>query len=239
VGLVRFFVVFLLGIGAAFGAYGAGVIDYFTHSSMHGWFFHQKPVVLRVSDDTMASDPACRARYAVDNHSSQRVLVLFASANDGFAARTASGYGRGEYGSPGYYGSSNDAPASYGSGNYGSGYYGSGYYGSGYYGSSEPDTSLNGASSASDAAFPHIRTQAAIPVEVAPGEEKYIRPLDGSPNINSASGRYGAGVNAALAALRCGSGRLVTLRLDDCTTNESGVCSTAGTFSPGEDFNSY
>ena len=213
--LVKVFVVFLLGLGAAFGAYASGMVHYVAHSGLQGWFMHARPVVLQVSADSApTADSTCATHYSVDNHSSQRVLVLFTPPNDQFAARSPNGFNRSRLDPPGYYGLS------------------------GYYGSSEIDTTPVAAPSVDTATgAPRVHAQATIPVEVAPGEEKDIEPLDGGQN--SALGRNGARIHVTFAAARCESDRLVTFLLNDCTTNESGVCSAAGTFSPGGEYNSY
>jgi hypothetical protein len=187
VGFIRFIVVFLLGIGAAFGAYATGALGHLAnYGSVPTWWAASHPVVLRVSGARRNS--ACESGYTIDNHSSRRVLVLVTPPGEDIRAediRTRSA----------------DGPPT------------------GYYGSSERETPYGDA--------PAVRTQTMIPVEVAPGEEKNVGPRDNGPTRDPAS--------AAVA--RCDDNRLVTL--NDCATNESGVCSSASTFSQGGDQNRY
>jgi hypothetical protein len=187
VGLIRFIVVFLLGIGAAFGAYATGGFGYAPQHPWNRWFAPSHPVVLRVRE--AGRESACEARYVIDNHSSRRVLVLVTPEYEGSRAPMA------DLGN-------DSAPPS-------------GYYGS---------------SSAPDSGAPAVHTQTIVPAEVAPGEEKNVGPRDDAP-LNTA--------RAGAAAARCDNNRPVTLQLNDCATDESGVCSSASTFTPGGDYNRY
>ena len=183
-GIIRFIVVFLLGIGAAFGTYASGALGNLSRNGSPYWLAPWHPVVLRV--DAASGDPLCQ-RYAIDNHSSRRVLVLVTSAGEERRTRTAADF------------AGDQAPPS------------------GYYGSSGQEPSYDGA--------PAVRTRTVIPVEVGPGEEKNVGPRNGGSSPDDAT------------ATRCGDNRLVTLT--DCATDESGVCSSASTFSRGGDFNRY
>lgn len=74
--------IFLLGVGAAAGAYVTGAVDYL---SQHNYFLNnigipQSGVVLRVSDVDQAR-PACPARYSVENRSARRLIIVFGNAS--------------------------------------------------------------------------------------------------------------------------------------------------------------
>ncbi len=83
--LIRFFVVFLLGIGAAAGAYFTGAVDYLSQASLlhgigapfHGIGVPAQDIVLRVRGD--ASAAACPARYSIENRSGRRLRLVFSS----------------------------------------------------------------------------------------------------------------------------------------------------------------
>src|ERR1700677_1100127 len=76
VGLLRFCVVFLLGLGVALGAYATGGLDYIARQHFgRSWYGSGHDMVLRVSGSGL--NGACTEHYAIDNRSNRRVLVVF------------------------------------------------------------------------------------------------------------------------------------------------------------------
>lgn len=80
--VLRFFVVFLLGIGAAIGAYFGGALDYISHGGFGStisrpWLAPRTPAsaIIRIRDDE-AGNSACAPRYVVENSSGSQLLVL-------------------------------------------------------------------------------------------------------------------------------------------------------------------
>lgn len=99
--IIRFCAVFLLGVGAALGAYATGALDYVSRQHLFQSWYQQgvapeHDMVLRVS--SAAPNDACPARYVVDNRSGRRVFVVFGT--DARFAQAPYGY---------------EGPASYGS----------------------------------------------------------------------------------------------------------------------------
>jgi hypothetical protein len=77
VALVRFFVIFFIGIGAALGAYATGTLDYLAQGHVaRTWFAPTHSMILRVRDEANASS-YCAPRYAIENDSNRRLVVLF------------------------------------------------------------------------------------------------------------------------------------------------------------------
>jgi hypothetical protein len=199
-------VVFLLGVGAALGAYATGGLDYMSRQHFsHSWYepASEHGLVLRVSGDAL--NEHCTARYAVDNRTGHHVFVVFAPEDGPFDARVASrpdeqqvSYGdEGPIDNRGAYGDGEefrpaDAP---------------------YRGDDR------NADPAQDYGAGVARNDAPPPVEVAPGEEKVLGRAD---EVADGSG-YGTD------AAPCGD-RVVKLRITDCTAAD-GAC--VGMNSPG------
>jgi len=215
VGLLRVFVFFLLGCGAALGAYGTGTLDYISqHHLFHSWYPYQpkRSMILRVG----GSSDGCTARYAIDNRSARHVFVvfdptLFATGSSGASASTNTGY----------------APASYG------GYAPSGetfvpddaYSDAGYappqgaaYAPPPPQTT-DYSPPARPAPVAPVATSALPIVAVSPGEEKIVGPFNGA---------YGGYGSAASSFARCPQDRVVKLQLTECPADD-GACVAAVT----------
>jgi hypothetical protein len=226
--VIRFFVVFLLGLGAALGAYATGTLDYMSRQHyFHSWYepasMPEHDMVLRVSGNAL--NGACTARYAVDNRSNRRVFVVFAPEAGPADARFAS-YDRQR--SYGYEGPTNDR---YESNAYGS-YAGANEefrpaespYRRGY-GDHHDDPRY-----AQEAPPDVADDQAPPPVEVAPGEKKILGRADGL-QVAEAAGPYDPESGMAEAGEPCGDDRVVKLQITDCAAGD-GAC-VAAMNSPG------
>jgi hypothetical protein len=213
VGLLRFCVVFLLGLGVALGAYATGGLDYISRQHfVRSWSGSGHDMVLRVSGSGL--NGACTEHYAIDNRSNRRVLVVFSPGAGGFA-----GHGREEaygtegddnrYGNAGGYTEAREEfrPAD---GDY-------------------PRRDVSPRYPQDDVASPD--DQAPPPVEVQPGEQKIIGRDDGA-QVAEASGSNGPIDDPTMTGARCGEARVVRLQLRDCTADD-GVC-VAGPNSAGE-----
>jgi hypothetical protein len=228
VGVIRFFVVFLLGIGAALGAYATGTLDYMSRQHYFRSWSEPGPMaehdmVLRVSGNAL--NGACTARYAVDNRSGRRVFVVFAPEAGPADARFAS-YDRQR--SYGYEGPTSDR---YESNAYGS-YAGadeefrpaeSSYHRD--YGDRHDDPRY-----AQELPPGVADDQAPPPVEVAPGEKKILGRAD-TMQVADADGSYGPEYDAAEAGEACGDDHIVRLQITDCAAGD-GAC-VAAMNSPG------
>ena len=215
--------VFLLGLGAALGAYATGGLDYVSRQHFFQSWYQPGPtpehdMVLRVSGTAL--NGACTARYAVDNRSGRRVFVVFAPEAGPGDVRLAPRRDD-RQGSYGY-----DGPVSdrYNSGMYGSyvdareefrpadGPYRGGYrdvdprYAQGY-----PEDATG--------------DQAPPPVEVAPGERKILGRADATQVADAVDPGYDADAEP------CGGDRIVRLQITDCAA-DNGAC-VAAMNSPG------
>ena len=119
-GLLRFCVVFLLGLGAALGAYATGGLDYMSRQHYFRSWSEQAAIpkhgmVLRVSGNAL--NEHCTARYVVDNRSGRRVFVVFAPEEGSGDARVALDDRRDDQQAYGYEGpvDARDESGSYGS----------------------------------------------------------------------------------------------------------------------------
>lgn len=221
--------VFLLGIGIALGAYATGALDYVARQHyFHAWYapasFGDRDMVLRVSGTAL--NGFCTERYAIDNQSGRRVLVIFspgrgdprlASDNRGVAY----GYGSpvdGRYGDAQPYADTGEEfrPAD-------------NDYSRGDTDPRDRQARLSGvapdqAPYPDEARYQAMNDQAPPPVEVAPGESKIIGRANG-PQIADAGPD-----DPAMAPGRCGD-RVVRLQLTDCARGD-GAC-VAETNYPG------
>ena len=241
--IIRFCVVFLLGLGAALGAYATGTLDYVSQHHVFGrWtapeLFADRDITLRVS----GVNGFCTTRYAVDNRSSRRIFVVFASEARPIDTGDVRGNRRGPYGyegpvddrsesdAYGYY--ADDAGGSYGDGSYAvSGeefrpvdgpYQREGVY-RGADPRSEPDPRF-----AQEAPAGIARDQSPPPFAVAPGEKKIVGRAD-DIQVADAAGPYSPRYDTAE---RCGGDRIVKLQVTDCAAGD-GAC-VAPTNLPGE-----
>jgi len=240
VGLLRVFAIFLLGCGAALGAYGTGTLDYISkHHLFRSWYPYQprRSMVLRVG----ASGDGCAPRYAVDNRSLRHIFVVFdpslvTTSSNGASGAVAANGAPGTYG--GYAPGTGYAPANYGG--YGppgetfapaGNYYASPYappYGYGPSGYAPPQSTVYSpriagiaASPVATPAIPAAAAPALPAVAVSPGEEKIVGPQ----NVNA--GAFYGGSSYA----RCPQDRVVKLQLTECPADDA-ACIAAVT-SPG------
>jgi hypothetical protein len=207
VGYLRFFVVFLLGVGVMLGAYATGGLDYIAQRHpFRSWYASKRDTVLHISSDAAGDDAYCTARYVVDNRSSRRIFVVLTPSDVGPAngaplEEASRGYDsqaereRVRYASDS--GSVPDDDVRYGNADYG-----------------QPRD---------DATFQDRNTDGAdMPAaEIRPGEQKTIDPLYAGRSLEAGVGRYVAGDNAAMG--HCGATHVVTLELNDCA-KEGGAC---------------
>ena len=222
-GLIRVFVIFLLGCGAALGAYGTGTLDYVSkHHLFHSWYPYQpkRSMILRVG----GSSDGCTARYAIDNRSARHVFVVFdpmltttssngptadASPNNGYAPATYGGYGPpGENFVPDdTYSDSGFAPPQ-----------------GAAYAPPPPQPTIYPPRTDVPAGPVPAATSAALPaVAVAPGEEKIVGPFNGA---------YGGYAGASSSFARCPQDRVVKLQLTECPADD-GACVAAVTSAAG------
>jgi hypothetical protein len=200
VGLLRFIVVFLVGLGVALGAYATGTLDYMAHSrylaSWYPWPHHS--MMLRVAEDAPG---ACATRYAIDNRSGRRVLVVFAPPANA-PLLNAQAQPPGAYG---YEGPERprDVSASGNDDAYGP------PDGPVEMGPHEPDVAADD---------PYTNGMDSAPFAVEPGETKLVGPAYGAQPV---AGRYDP--NGEMAGERCGAGHVVTLQITDCATDR-GAC---------------
>jgi hypothetical protein len=230
VGLLRFCVVFLLGLGAALGAYATGTLDYMSRQHyFRSWYqpgsVSEHDMVLRVSGNAL--NGACTARYAVDNRSGRRVFVVFAPQAGGPTdARFASDDRQDARQEP--YGSGGPVDARYASGAYGS-----------YADAREefrpgdgPDRGSDPYRNAGprDAQGPEALAdnEAPPPIEVGPGERKILG-RTGDVQVAQDDGSYGSGDDAPAAP--CGDDHVVKLQIADCADGDGGC--VAAMNSPG------
>lgn len=227
-GLLRFCVVFLLGLGAALGAYATGGLDYVARQHyFHSWYapssYADRDMVLRVSGTAL--NGFCTERYAIDNQSGRRVLVIFSPGRGDPRLASDDRGGAYGYGGPvdGRYGDAqpyageefrpaeNDYPR----------------------GDADPrdaqarlsNVAPDQAPYPDEARYQAVNDQAPPPVEVAPGESKIIgrandaRIADAGPD------------DQAMAPGRCGN-RVVRLQLTDCARDD-GACVTETNYPGG------
>lgn len=222
--ILRFCVVFLLGLGAALGAYATGALDYVAHQHyFRSWYqpapavVGERDMVLRVSGNAL--NGFCTERYAVDNRSGHRIFVVFApeaGADTRFAPR------RGPYGYEGFdddrY-ASDAEPDAYGS------YADAGEEfrpADGPYHREDPyrDADPRAAQYAPDYPARVANDQVPPPFEVAPGEKKILGLSDA---VGVADDPYGVENDVAG---RCGDDRIVKLQITDCAAGD-GACVAA------------
>lgn len=202
-GLLRFCVVFLLGLGAALGAYATGGLDYISRQHyFRSWYapVSEHDMVLRVSGSGL--NGACTEHYAIDNRSNRRVLVVISPGTRGFAGYDREdAYGtEGEddrYGNAGRYTDAREEfrPAD-----------------GGY-----PRRDVDPQYAQDDTA--RTDDQAPPPVEVQPGEQKIIG-RDDAAQIAEASGPID---DPTVRPAQCSEARVVRLQLRDCEAGD-GVC---------------
>jgi len=213
VGLLRVCVVFLLGVGAALGAYATGGLDYMSRQHFfHSWYEPQSEhgLVLRVSGNAL--NEQCTARYAVDNRTGRHVFVVFAPDDGPLDAHLAS-YDRQDEQQVSY---GDEGPVDNRGANAAAG---------------EEFRPADGpyrgddrnVDPAQDYPADVARNDAPPPVEVAPGEEKV---LGRAGEVADAADGPGYGT----AAAPCGD-RVVKLRITDCAAGD-GACVRMN--SPGE-----
>ena len=225
-GLLRVFVIFLLGCGAALGAYGTGTLDYVSkHHLFHSWYPYQpkRSMILRIG----GSADGCTARYAIDNRSARHVFVVFdptliatggntptaeANSNNGYAPAAYGGYGPpGETFVP----ADNDPDVGYAPPR------------DAAYAPPPPQPNVYSPPAsqptAPAAAVPIAATTALPAVAVAPGEEKIV-----GPN----AGAYGGYASASSSFARCPQDRVVKLQLTECPADD-GACIAAVTSAGG------
>ncbi len=215
-GLLRFCVVFLLGVGMALGAYATGSLDYVARQHFfRSWYQSgsENGLVLRVSGNAL--NEHCTARYAVDNRTGRHVFVVFAPDSGPLDAHLAS-YDDRRDAQPVSYG--NEGPVDdqvddqYDSGTYGS----SADTGEDFRPADGPsrsdDRNVDPHDPRGDAADV-ARNDAPPPIEVGPGEEKV---LGRAGEVADADGAYGARADS------CGD-RVVKLQITDCAAS-NGAC---------------
>jgi hypothetical protein len=221
VGLLRICVVFLLGVGAALGAYATGTLDYISRQHFfHSWYepASEHGLILRVSGNAL--NDHCTARYAVDNRTGRHVFVVFAPEDGPLDAHLAS-YDRPDEQQVSY---GDDQPVD-----------DRGAYGAdaeefrpadGQYGSDEYRGDDRTVDAAHDYPADVARNDAPPPVEVAPGEEKVL----------GREGEIADGLGYGTAAAPCGD-RVVKLRITDCAAADRACVrlNSAGGASPQGD----
>ena len=214
--------VFLLGVGAALGAYATGTLDYISRQHFfHSWYepASEHGLVLRVSGNAL--NEHCTARYAVDNRTGRHVFVVFAPEDDPRDAHLAS-YDRPDEQQLSY---GDEGPVDY-RGAYGTDEVAGEEFrpADGQYSGDEYRGDDRTVDPAQD--YPAARNDAPPPVEVAPGEEKVL----------GRAGELADGLGYGTAAAPCGD-RVVKLRITDCAAAD-GACvrtNSAGQANPQGD----
>jgi len=213
-------VVFLLGVGAALGAYATGGLDYLSRQHFfHSWYepASEHGLVLRVSGNAL--NEHCTARYAVDNRTGRHVFVVFAPEDGPLDAHLAS------------YDRQDEQPVSYGEERPVDD---RGAYGTDAEEFRPADGQYRGDDRNADPAQAYpadvARNDAPPPVEVDPGEEKVL-------GRGGEMADAGDGPGYGNAAAPCGD-RVVKLRITDCAASD-GACvrmnSAGGTNPQGDE----